>query len=39
MWYFTWILGTWFAASFAILLALWQEVHDPSSPTKGYDAH
>jgi len=39
MWYFTWILGTWFAASFAIMIALWQEVDNPSSPDKGYGSH
>ena len=27
MWYFSWILGVSFAAAFAILNALWFEVH------------
>jgi cyd operon protein YbgT len=27
MWYFTWVLGVGFAASFAILNALWFEAH------------
>ena len=28
MWYFTWILGLAFASAFAILNAMWFEVHD-----------
>lgn len=27
MWYFSWILGLAFAAAFAILNAMWYEVH------------
>jgi cyd operon protein YbgT len=27
MWYFTWILGVGFAAAFAILNAMWFELH------------
>ncbi|SMF43793.1 cyd operon protein YbgT [Tistlia consotensis] len=29
MWYFSWILGVGLACSFAILNALWHEVHLP----------
>lgn len=32
MWYFTWILGLAFACSFAILNAMWLEVHEQQSP-------
>lgn len=28
MWYFTWILGLAFASTFAILNAMWFEVHE-----------
>jgi cyd operon protein YbgT len=28
MWYFTWILGLAFACSFAILNAMWIEMHE-----------
>jgi len=28
MWYFTWILGLAFACSFAILNAMWLEMHE-----------
>ena len=28
MWYFTWILGLAFASTFAILNAMWYEVHE-----------
>ena len=28
MWYFTWILGLAFASTFAILNAIWYEVHE-----------
>jgi cyd operon protein YbgT len=27
MWYFSWILGTAFACSFAILFGIWSEFH------------
>ena len=33
MWYFTWILGIAFAAAFAILNAMWYELH--SDRTRG----
>ncbi len=32
MWYFTWILGVSFAVGFAVLNALWHEMHLPDSP-------
>jgi cyd operon protein YbgT len=28
MWYFTWVLGVGFACAFAILNAMWLEVHE-----------
>ncbi|MGE0115465.1 MAG: cytochrome bd-I oxidase subunit CydX [Steroidobacteraceae bacterium] len=28
MWYFTWVLGLAFACSFAILNAMWLEMHE-----------
>ena len=28
MWYFTWVLGVGFACAFAILNAIWLEVHE-----------
>ncbi|HZW50963.1 MAG TPA: cytochrome bd-I oxidase subunit CydX [Rudaea sp.] len=28
MWYFTWILGLGFACAFAILNAMWVEIHE-----------
>jgi cyd operon protein YbgT len=28
MWYFTWVLGAGFACAFAILNAMWLEVHE-----------
>jgi cyd operon protein YbgT len=28
MWYFTWVLGLGLACSFAVLNALWHEVHE-----------
>ena len=31
MWYFTWILGLAFASAFAILNAMWYELHDDRS--------
>jgi cyd operon protein YbgT len=31
MWYFTWILGLAFASAFAILNAMWYEIHDDRS--------
>jgi cyd operon protein YbgT len=31
MWYFTWMLGVGFAAAFAILNALWFEIHEPAT--------
>lgn len=30
MWYFTWVLGLAFACSFAILNAMWLEMHEQS---------
>ena len=30
MWYFTWVLGLAFACAFAILNAMWLEVHEQS---------
>jgi len=35
MWYFAWILGVSLAASFAILNALWHEVHMPPPAGRG----
>jgi len=32
MWYFSWILGTAFAASFTILNALWYEINNEDAP-------
>lgn len=32
MWYFTWVLGLGFACSFAILNALWHELHMEDEP-------
>lgn len=29
MWYFSWILGTLLACSFAVLNAMWFEMHEP----------
>jgi len=34
MWYFTWILGAGFACAFAILNAMWLEVHESDSAAK-----
>jgi cyd operon protein YbgT len=31
MWYFAWVLGVGFACSFAILNAMWLEVHESDS--------
>jgi cyd operon protein YbgT len=31
MWYFTWILGLGFACAFAILNAMWVEMHETDS--------
>jgi len=28
MWYFTWVLGTGFAAAFAVLNAMWLEIRE-----------
>lgn len=28
MWYFTWVLGTGFAACFAIINAIWYDIRD-----------
>jgi cyd operon protein YbgT len=28
MWYFTWVLGVGFACAFAVLNAMWLEVHE-----------
>ena len=36
MWYFTWILGIAFASAFAILNAMWYEVH--SDQARGHKA-
>lgn len=33
MWYFSWILGTGLACSFAILNAIWLELRDSESET------
>lgn len=27
MWYLAWILGIWFAVAFAVIPALWYELH------------
>ena len=35
MWYFSWILGTGLACSFAVLNAMWFELHDDK--TKAVD--
>jgi cyd operon protein YbgT len=32
MWYFTWILGLGLACAFAILKALWHEIHLEDEP-------
>lgn len=37
MWYFSWILGTCLAASFAVLNAMWLEL-DEDSEAMGSDA-
>jgi cyd operon protein YbgT len=29
MWYFAWVLGSAFACAFAILNAMWFEIHEP----------
>jgi cyd operon protein YbgT len=35
MWYFTWVLGAGFACAFAILNAMWLEIHEiDSKPPK-----
>jgi cyd operon protein YbgT len=34
MWYFTWILGIGLACSFAILNAMWYEVHAGEAPSE-----
>lgn len=34
MWYFSWILGLGFAASFGILNAIWYEINDIDEDTK-----
>ena len=34
MWYFTWILGIGLACSFAILNAMWYEVHAGEAPNE-----
>ena len=28
MWYLAWVLGTWFAVAFAVIPALWYEMHE-----------
>jgi cytochrome bd-I ubiquinol oxidase subunit X len=37
MWYFSWILGTGLALSFAVLNAIWYEIveQQPENPAKG----
>ncbi|HEY2781783.1 MAG TPA: cytochrome bd-I oxidase subunit CydX [Steroidobacteraceae bacterium] len=37
MWYFSWILGTGLALSFAVLNAIWYEIVE-QNPEKGEDA-
>ena len=32
MWYFAWVLGLGLACAFAILNALWHEVHEEDDP-------
>ena len=39
MWYFAWILGTCFASFFAMTLALWKELKEPSSDHNGFTPH
>jgi cytochrome bd-I ubiquinol oxidase subunit X len=34
MWYFSWILGTGLACTFAILNAMWFELHDDKTNEK-----
>ena len=34
MWYFSWVLGIGLAASFAILNAMWYELHAGTPPTE-----
>lgn len=34
MWYFAWVLGVGFACAFAILNAMWYELHDQNEPTR-----
>ena len=36
MWYFSWVLGVGFAAAFAVLKALWFEIHE-TEPLDGHD--
>ena len=35
MWYFTWVLGAGFACAFAILNAMWLEVHETDRAVRG----
>ncbi|MEJ0011233.1 MAG: cytochrome bd-I oxidase subunit CydX [Bauldia sp.] len=35
MWYFTWVLGAGFACAFAILNAMWLEVHESDRAARG----
>jgi cyd operon protein YbgT len=37
MWYFTWILGTALAASFAVLCGLWFEIKNENSSSHVID--
>jgi len=39
MWYFSWMLGVGFAAAFAILNALWFEVHSQSEIDEARRGH
>jgi cyd operon protein YbgT len=34
MWYFAWVLGVGFACAFAILNAMWLEVHESDSAAR-----
>ena len=38
MWYFTWVLGLAFACAFAILNAMWLEMHELDRDRKSADA-
>lgn len=38
MWYFSWVLGLGLACSFAILNAMWFEIHQPDPAKPSQDA-